>query len=221
MSFSEDANWLDTLWSIGLRDLDGSLYGHAGSVVVPNIPFNDDSSCVATSSGEALICNYDVGLVRFTTSSTDAATMFEFPFTVVRSGSQGNPTTFASLVEVAELVDPPNAYNDKFNSILDSGYEYLIAFASDFVLPPNLTINFQARSLGQLSPTLHIWNLGENCVPENVPAVASIFDVRTSAGPAYYTESLSLYLRLETAWAMGGRSQDVDLGKVISRISCD
>ncbi len=175
--------WLDTPWTTGLRDMDGSLTGRANWTIVPNHAMNRDPSCVDFQG--ALLCPYNLGRLFLLASSWpapyDGNTM---PFVVSRTdGAKGDHHKNSGLW-----------YNNKTNLILGGAYEYKLDF--DGVKPNSLGFNFATRTVGESSPVVELANMGFQCNVAGATRVASLDQLRAAGSNAYFYDERRLFIRI-------------------------
>ena len=186
VDFNADNNWLDSPWSMSLRDVDGSLSGRANVLIVPNHPFNHQAGrCQARAPWKAYVCDYRLGLMTFRGTGQNA-----IPFRVRRSdGAQ----TLASAGEAQA-----GTYHNKFNMILGAEFEYALDFAPNYQRPANLAVAFRTERVGEMSPVVRLQRIGRGCRLEGAKQVNSLAALRAQGESAYFTMGTDLYLRLQT-----------------------
>jgi cell migration-inducing and hyaluronan-binding protein len=189
-----DLGWQDSMLTSVVRDLDGSLGGVAGSLIVANHPMNRDATCSAMPNTTALRCQYEMGL-------------FGFFITEYPAGSPYNGNTVPSRFErsdgaFAEFVPgiPNSPFWNKLMVILNRGYRYKVIIPS-WAVPTVPRIWFQAPTQAQLSPVIEVVGLRSSCVPQGGTPVGSVSQLESlttmSGGVSYFKDAAgTLFLRM-------------------------
>lgn len=192
--------WLDTPYSMNVRDLDGSFLGEANSLLVYNHPINRDSSCVDIPNTNGMKCRYSAGTLLFVDSA------YNIQFQVTRSDG-------ASTRSLDSIYPEAMAKKYSFASLhskiqLVPGFEYAIELGPRMRNPANnYSFVWHTESLGQLSPVMRLKDVGSNCSVERnsdsgknvtVPSLGSLNSVRSAQSPAYFATGQDLYLKTQS-----------------------
>ncbi len=177
-------NWLDSPWSTSTLDLDGSLTGSAGTLIIPNHPFVDHPSCQFNSNWNARFCRYQTGLFSFRGPGVNY-----LPFKVTRQDG---------VVTVSDPASLRNQLHNKFNMILNEGYEYTVDFDPQFQNLRSLGVTFFARTIGELSAVIHLRNFGSNCRLSGYTRYSSLAKLRRASASGFYSAGDQFSLRLAT-----------------------
>lgn len=175
------ANELNPMPHLNVRDLDGSLTGRVNSLVVPNHPFRDDSSCISSSNFvNALICNYQTVQVYLFNGNPDP-----FAFKV----SRRNTSTGAIVSAIT------THYHHAIGAIQGGKYEYFYDTPSGVSLQ-GIQPLIKAPQLGMMSPVVTIRNIaGQNCSLSNATRVSSMDALKAATGNAYYSNGNQISFR--------------------------
>lgn len=135
--------WQDFKNHIRIVDVDGSLYGTPGNLIVPDHEVLNDPTCSKIIRAKAMSCDYDMGTFVFEgTTRKDGGATNALQFTTYRNdGAQYGP------------FDPSKfKLNNKFGAILNKGYSYSVEFSrADHT---RLGYRFEATQRGQMSPVI-------------------------------------------------------------------
>jgi hypothetical protein len=174
---------LDTIPHLSVRDLDGTLTGSAGAVLVPNHPFRWDASCVQSSFlSNALRCYYQTAQVYLYNGNVNP-----FAFNVTRVDRVTGATVSAVTTH----------YHHAIGAILGGRYEYI------YDAPPGISLQnmypmIKAPWAGMLSPVVTMRNLPrQNCTVPNVVRVNSMGELRAATDDAFYSNGNQFSFRLK------------------------
>jgi len=176
-------NWSDSYNSSSIRDVDGSLSGTRGGLIVPNHRFNyQRGKCTEKSDWDAYICrsDYKVGTFKL-------------------KGSKTNPiyTHFtAKNIEGVDKFMNQSKFHSKMNLILGrkDGF-YSLNRVGSFAGDKNYEISFHSEGIAS-SPVVRIDN-GGNCSLKNKKKVSSLSALHnTSEG--YYINGGHLYVKVKS-----------------------
>ncbi len=181
-----DIGWFDTPWTTAVRDVDGTLSGNGGRILVPNHPMNITADCVrlAPNVGDGYACSYEWGVLALFESDLPAPhNANSFPFTVDRVDER-----------TGAVVEAPRAGNgalhNKAGLIAGSQFRYRLGSP---VLPTVLRIRWQ-HERGLVSPLIEI--AGANtCRPNGLPMV-SVEALRAGSSGGYAVSGASLFFKL-------------------------
>lgn len=208
--------WMDTPYSPSILDLDGTLYGKSGALVVADNKFNrvEDGSCTSVQNdGTAYCTGLKIGLFIIS----------EFmPFVVKRSD---DITTKTQL--------EPGFLLNKFNAIQDKNIEYTLVIpkTSEYCLsgtpcatvngkkswtrPDDFTVFFKTAS-GQnsVSPVVILSDLGSCSVDNDFEKAVTKSDFDKKNGSVYFNDGNNLRIKIGTSdtfsssslnrWLQGG-----------------
>ncbi|WP_412471199.1 G8 domain-containing protein [Halobacteriovorax sp. RT-2-4] len=183
---TNNQNWIDSPYSMSVRDLDGSLTGVSGSVVVPYNSFNNNG-CSARTNWNAYVCNYNLGL-------------FTFRSVKGRNGVEDNNKIYFTLkrgaqAKVLTSIASSN-WSNKFNTIVGTNDIYQVDFESVPSLDKQFKINYQAESNQATSAVVQIVG-GNNCDLIGATKLQSLSALRGHNGNGYYVSANSMYLRMK------------------------
>jgi cell migration-inducing and hyaluronan-binding protein len=197
--------WADSNSSPGLRDLDGSLTGWADSILVPDHPFNRDSSCTSLPEGSTMTCRYQKGVVTLVSKRDSGRDLF-MPFIVRRSdGAQTYSSFDRSTPDDLQLLrDRGYTHHFKFGVIIGDEFSYDVIFRKDWKLPGGdhaFEIIFRPEFKGAVSPVIAFQDLGSGCriVSSNGNEwirANSIEHLKSLRANSYYTQGSTLLVRL-------------------------
>lgn len=185
-SFATVGFW-ETPWTTAVRDLDGSLSGVAGSLLVPNHPLNvtPDCTALATSVADGYACAYDWGVLAFFDSVLPAPwDPNHFPFTVERV-----EVSTGTVVSPGPM--PMGALANKTGLIISPKYHYRLGAQ---VAPVTLRMRWQADS-GALSPMLEIPG-APGCRPLGAAQSPSVEALAAATTTGYAVVGNTLYVRV-------------------------
>lgn len=199
--FTTDSNgWADSVSSPSVRDVDGSLSGKSGSLVLPDWGFNQDPSCTKIQVSQGLSCQYQRGLIFFGAVRIDKATgqskdeTSYTPFVVKRSDG---PETLPLSVVATKI------FNNKFGVVLDRQFQYDVSFPTTWSIPEKFEVRFQAENVQQVSPVILLKNIGKNCSLNKARLVGSLEQLKQSTDNAYFVQNQNLFFKLiatKPAW---------------------
>lgn len=143
--------WSDEMCS-SVLDVDGSLTGSPGQLVVPDHAWNSDDRCRSSSAGEfkTLVCDYKVSYLWFQDLITGQSN--ELGFYSSRIGP--NQGTTVSII--------PQDFRNKLSMIQGDTYRYSVD-ALDFSLGARYLIHFLAQTANLSSPLVTFVNFPSYC----------------------------------------------------------
>jgi cell migration-inducing and hyaluronan-binding protein len=187
--------WQDSNLTSVVKDLDGSLGGVPGALIVANHPMNRDPACTALPNTTALRCQYDMAMMGFFFTQYPAGVPYDG--NIVPSRFERSDGAFAEY----NPNDTANPYWNKLMFILNKGYRYRVVSTQAVPLVPRIW--FQAQNTSVLSPTFELVGLKASCVPD--PALSTRYNtlaeleaLTTTAGPVAYFKSGtgSIFMRM-------------------------
>lgn len=191
--------WLDADHISDLRDLDGSLTGSAGSLLVPAHEFTLASNCKADNRFSGFrVCPPSTQKMGLFFDSNDPHFI---PFLAQRSDGALN----LPMQRWDELnnVTQKRAFNSKLGLISSDNFEYKVLFKKSD-LPTsgltNLSVSLNAEKANSLGPVVEVAGLGSHCVLQSAKAVSSLQELRQSKSTAYYSHGNQFYFRLSTSF---------------------
>lgn len=215
--------WLDVLSSSHLRDVDGSLTGVPGGLVVPGTGANADGSCQSQSFGGNpsftgyKVCRSGAKVFNlFINGRGPGSNGNKVPYLVVRNDGEAAIPFLADRVNIDQILDliaNPNesVYNNKFNML--EGHDYSVIFRPSDVQSrnsalPDLVVSLATESMGEVSPVVRFIGLGQNCrfLRSDVRRAGSLDELRRTSETAYYVSGNEFYFRIksfEKSWQMG------------------
>ncbi len=181
--------WVDNSTSNSLRDIDGSITGRAGTLILPDVPFNRGPQCVSWGETGALVCDSTARLNWFFFSGKSSSNFI--PFYAQRispdkvrsssldminrleseglSATSGLPITTETLNNIAQKV--PSHFNNKLG-VQNDGSAYTVLFRSEDMAadpiefgqgPGTLGVSYVAQPGSEISPILTLSGRGSNC----------------------------------------------------------
>jgi len=175
--------WSDSFNSSSIKDIDGSLSGVKGALVVPNHIFNyQRGKCTEKSSWDAYICrnNYRAGIIKFSSPTTHT-----------------NYTYFkVKNIEGETKYMDESKFHSKMNVILNrkDGF-YTVERRGQFADDKNYTIYFHAEGVDS-SSVLKILD-GANCSVANTKKYSTLAALHNSAD-GYYIRGKDLYFKAKS-----------------------
>lgn len=176
-------NWSDSFNSSSIKDLDGSLSGVKGALIVPRHRFNyQRGKCTEVSKLDGYICknNYKLGIIKLKSTTTNAIyTHF----------------TAKNIDGVSKFLDK-SKFHSKMNVILDrkDGF-YSLNKVGQFADDKNYQISFHTEGIAS-SPVVRIDKAG-NCSIKNTRKVSSLNALHnTSEG--YFLNGGHLYFKVKS-----------------------
>ncbi len=213
----------DTVISTSIRDLDGSLTGVAGALVLRDDSMNRSSECLSWTGTDQLICHPSLRLGRL--NFRDRGKGLNVPYVVQRiSPEMVKSYSFSDLeVKLKNIID--GSVNNKFN-ILNDGSQYTVIFRPDDMVsvpdmiqgPNSLAVGYQADLGSELSPVIRLSGRGSQCRLESNPnskrgaisvtrdaiKVKSLAALNASAVSSYYTDNENFYFRIRATSSLRG-----------------
>ncbi len=192
--------WLDNLTSNSLRDIDGSLTGQAGSLLVSNNNYLTNSSCFTKTASYTgfRICPSGFQTVNLFLGGT--SNINKIPFMMVKDGT-------SSLLNYKHLDNVSNqgvpAYLNKAGLITSSQHTYDMLFRRRDIASgvlSGLSFHTNSEKPNLISPVVKLHALGTNCKLDNgAVAVSSLDALRASTHPgAYYSNGTEFYVKFKT-----------------------
>lgn len=194
-----DANhWTDSDYANSLRDLDGSLTGIVGGVVVPKNKFNHDATCINKDSWKAKICRYKPFLFLFYNFENSNKNFF-IPTSPSGVRAYGN---FSDMY-LSNAIGPGRSvpYHNKFNGILGKQGFYQMDLGYGMVDKKHFLVRGQAEANNVISPLVRINN--KSCYIKGFPQVSSLSALRTLSGAGVYKDGTNTYFKLKTTALFG------------------
>ena len=201
--------WSDEMCSAVL-DVDGSLAGSAGTLIVPDHPWNADNRLCTKPAGSdfftSLVCDYDVTQLWLEGNQVD--------FTSTRIDAD-NGQRLASIA-------PTRTYRNKFSMIQGAGNEYEVSNLSSGRGSRYVMIYF-ARSVGVSSPLVY-WTGFGGCSMlrggQNIPRAQSLSALRGQGGQGQYVRGSDLVVKLQTDSNENGKRSDTHRGRGVYVLQC-
>lgn len=181
MFWRRDSNWDDETYSTSIRDLDGTLTGRAGKLVVNANAFNDHSSCDDRPNWQALVCDYKP--ILYTIRDVSQKASF---FDVI------NPNG----VRVRATPSTPYKFHNKFNTIRGSSGYYTMVANGHLLSDERFRIVMQAEGYGVLGPVVRLQ--GKSCSISGITRYSSLSALRASTKGGYYRDSFNTFFALKT-----------------------
>jgi len=195
----DKSNWADS-HGASVRDIDGSLTGMPGRIVVSDHPMMNDRRCSPGKGGtRTLLCNYELGYVRIEDTTNSDATFVDFTTTRQALGN-GATTTF----------DPKqNIPNNKFPVILGDDYQYVV---TDLALPigQRYRLHFYTMNIQMESPVIEFRGVRESC------KICGTSDWYVASNGSGY----SLFVTLKTTDAPANKRSDTFRGRSSVELFC-
>ena len=229
--------WYDVRNSTQVRDLDGSLTGRPGAIIVPDDAFIKYPGCISETGYDGyVICD---GQKRVTSLYMAVNNSYQggggVPFLVYRNDGASSIPVNDPQVNIDTSFDllkypAPRGMNNKFSML--SGYEYTVVFRTNDVvndfrkLDPLIHVQVSSETLGEVSPVIRMAGLGAQCRLVGGPATAldGVDQLRNFNGSGYYSSEGDFYFRLKT-----NAAHDMTTGATLSQqsvskqywVSCD
>lgn len=185
--FSENGvGWQDARNHVRVRDVNGSIYGRAGELIVPNHPilFDSSSNCRNLHGGRAKAygCQYELGTLLFAP-------------TVMNDGLKGNQVYFKATRNDGPQVNMFDRskfpLNNKLGTILGKGYSYRVQFDRSKVLHPGYI--FEADYNNRKSPTVIFDNVRNCSIRDGARRVSSWNDLNNSNENVYLKDANGIF----------------------------
>jgi hypothetical protein len=202
---AKGSGWLDNLTSNTLRDLDGTLTGTAGSVVVSDNAYLSNSTCsvkttpLASSYTGFRICSPGFQSLNLFLGGT--SNINKIPFIMVKDS---NTSSLANLSHLSILADPARGtYLNKVGLITSSNHSYDMLFRKTDLngdILDNLSFHANSESPNLSTPLIRLHGLGTNCkLNNNAVQVSSLsaLSSNTSAA-AYYSSGNDFVVKFKT-----------------------
>lgn len=193
VNFNRDKwnGWMDEVNHVRLRDIDGSIYGKANHLIVPNHPILRDPRCeVGPVQSNTLICNYDLGVLWFRIPITkEGKTTTKVDFIATRSdGAEYGP------------LEEGFRHNSKLGIIMDN-HQYTVELDRSNLKVPKVLFEHQRPHL--FSPVIKFTNTRACRVKiqnrGDLTKVSSLNALRNTNKTAYFKDSQgNIHIRFKT-----------------------
>lgn len=184
--------FFDAPWSVGVRDVDGTLSGTAGSLVLPNHPLNNADGCrrLDASVGDGYACPHDWGFLALFGSQLPAPhNANSFPFTIERIDEMTQQVVSSGVPATGRL-------NNKTGLFITPRYRYRL---SSTVIPIRLSMDWlsERHPPQAAAPTPIIEIVGATaCRPNGAPLTTLDALRRDASAAGYALSGGSLFFRL-------------------------
>lgn len=193
---------IGTMTSSAILDIDGSLVGQAGAIVVPKHPvLNSSERCDDLESGSgAQVCDYDLAVV-----SLNNRTLSFMPLQIFRDG---------------RFVGAIGSAGHKVPVMLNNDHEYTIKHSANIDVR-NMTIDVTGSKYNGLTPIVHVQNLPGVCRTQFGQKVTSIEQLRNSTGSAYFSSAGRISFRVKMDQQKAGSLYGKVARGSLGALTCD
>jgi hypothetical protein len=194
-----DDFWIDKHLSQSVRDLDGSLTGTVGGLLMPQSDFTTSANCVSNSQMVGFkVCPANEKVATFTIHSVNynGKDGSVFPFFFKRK--DGLQSYSAQDLDFAR-----NGYYNVKIKLIDTPYNnYELRLDTDYtnkIKTSDLSIRYASEQGAKASPILKVVGYGSNCSIDGATASTSLTNLMNATTTSYYSVGSSFFIKINAA----------------------
>lgn len=191
--------WVDKHISNAIRDLDGTLTGVAGGILLPAEPFTTTTGChvnSAFSGWKVCPASTKVGIFRITSHTTG----INNPFYLSRNDGAVSLTE-NELAMMRASTNGLSAVNAKAFFIETPNYQHTVQMTEDYTQRNkngDMYLQYYSEDHSNPSPVFKVAGYGSGCRLIGGAAMSSLAALSSYNGTAYYSYGSSFYVKLSS-----------------------
>lgn len=186
------SGWSDSPYSVSVRDLDGSLTGSAGALIVPANSFNQQGNCQIRQNWGAMLCFYNLALISFRVLDPNEGQQLKIDSNTLFFLPEVNGQKIYNTIS-----DMPGHYHNKVNAVIGSNKIYTLHPSPEFSKLKRFSVVMQAEGSDVVGPVVQLKGFGK-CALDKGLATSNLNQLAASTESSYHQDNGDLYVKLKT-----------------------